>query len=209
MKKTFLVLRNGLLTGFIINLAIGPLFFFVINLSLQKTILDGLMGALALTVVSYIYIALATFGVGKLFESKKVKKIFWIISSIVLIIFWGIIIKGAIGSVISEATVNTGNILSSFTSVFLLAISNPMSIVFFTGLFSAKAIEYNYTKKELYSFGFGVGLATFIFTSWAVIVFWLLKGTIPTIVMQILNIAVGTLIVGYGIIRLVKPLKKK
>lgn len=87
MRKIFLVLRNGLLTGFIINLAIGPLFFFVINLALQKTILDGLLGALALTIVSYIYIALSTFGVGELLESKKVKKIFGIISSIVLIIF--------------------------------------------------------------------------------------------------------------------------
>jgi threonine/homoserine/homoserine lactone efflux protein len=87
MRKTFLVLKNGLLTGFIINLAIGPLFFFIINLTLQKTIIDGLIGALALTIVSYIYIALSTFGVGKLLENKKVKKIFGIISSIILIIF--------------------------------------------------------------------------------------------------------------------------
>ncbi|MEI7919942.1 MAG: LysE family transporter [bacterium] len=87
MKKTFLVLKNGIFTGLIINLAIGPLFFFIINLALQKTILDGLIGALALTMVSYIYIALATFGIGKLFENKKIKKIFVIISPIVLIIF--------------------------------------------------------------------------------------------------------------------------
>lgn len=204
MKKNFLALKNSLLTGFIINLAIGPLFFFVINLALQKTMLDGLMGALAMTIVSYIYIALSTFGIGKLFENKKVKKIFGIISSIVLIIFWGIIIKGAIGSAISETVVHTANIFSSFSSVFLLAISNPLSIVFFAGLFSAKAVEYNYTKKELYTFGFGVGLATLIFTSIWVIIFSLLKGTIPTIVIQILNIAVGILIIGYGIIRLVK-----
>jgi len=209
MRKAFLVLKNGLLTWFVINLAIGPLFFFVISLTLQKTILDGLMGALALTIVSYIYIALATFGVGKLFENKKTKKIFGIIGSIVLIIFWGIIVNGAIGSVISETVVNTANLLSSFTSVFLLAISNPLSIVFFAGLFSAKAIEYNYTKKELYSFGFGVWLSTFIFTGLAVLVFSLLKGTIPTIVIQILNIAVGSLIIGYGVIRLIKLLKRK
>jgi len=207
MKKFFLALKNGLLTGLIINLAIGPLFFFVLNLVLQKTIFDGLMGVLALTIVSYIYIALSTFGVGKLFENKKIKKIFGIISSIVLIIFWGIIIKGAIGSVISETIVNTTNLLSSFTSVFFLAISNPMSIIFFAGLFSAKAIEYNYTKKELYSFGFGVWLSTLIFTSWAVLIFWLFKETIPTIVIQILNIAVGTLLILYGIIRLIKLLK--
>jgi threonine/homoserine/homoserine lactone efflux protein len=91
--------------------------------------------------------------------------------------------------------VTTTNLFSSFTSVFFLAVSNPMSIVFFTGLFSAKAIEYNYTKKELYSFGFGVGLSTLIFTSGAVLLFSLLKGTIPTIVIQILNITVGVLII--------------
>ncbi len=209
MKKTFLVLKNGIFTGLIINLAIGPLFFFIINLALQKTILDGLIGALALTMVSYIYIALATFGIGKLFENKKIKKIFVIISPIVLIIFWGIIIKGVIGSWISTTVHGSANLVSSFTSVFLLAISNPMSIVFFTGLFSAKAIEYNYTKKNLYSFGFGVGLSTLIFTSWAVLVFWLFKGTIPSIIIQILNIAVGILIIGYGIIRLVKTSERK
>lgn len=210
MKKTIKVLKNGLLTGFIINLAIGPLFFFVVNLALQKTVLDGLMGVLALTIVSYIYIALAVFGIGKLFENKKVKRIFAIISPIVLIIFGGIIIKGVIGSWISASnTHGAASLLSSFTSVFLLAISNPMSIVFFTGLFSAKAVEYNYTKKELYSFGFGVGLSTLIFTGVAVLIFSLLKGTIPTIVIQILNIAVGVLIIGYGIQRLVKLTKEK
>lgn len=98
MKKTIKVLKNGLLTGFIINLAIGPLFFFVVNLALQRTVLDGLIGVLALTIVSYIYIALAVFGIGKLFENKKVKKIFAIISPMVLIIFGGIIIKGVMGS---------------------------------------------------------------------------------------------------------------
>jgi hypothetical protein len=49
-----------------------------------------------------------------------------------------------------------------------------------------------------------MGLSTLIFTSWAVLILSLLKGTIPTLVMQILNIAVGALIIGYGVIRLVK-----
>jgi threonine/homoserine/homoserine lactone efflux protein len=52
------------------------------------------MGALALTIVSYIYIALSAFGIGKLLEKEKTKKIFGIISSAVLIIFGSIIIKG-------------------------------------------------------------------------------------------------------------------
>jgi threonine/homoserine/homoserine lactone efflux protein len=208
MKKTLGILKNGLFTGLLLQLAIGPVFFFIINLALQKTLLDGLMGALAVTVVDYIYIALSTFGIGKLLENEKVKKIFGIVSSIVLIIFGGIIVKGAINSGISEAVISTTNLFSSFSSVFLLTISSPMTIVFFTSLFSAKAVEYNYTKKELYFFGLGTGLATLIFMSSSVLIFSLLKGTIPRIVIQILNMIVGTLIIRYGTVRLVKLLRK-
>ncbi|MCC7570237.1 LysE family translocator [Candidatus Micrarchaeota archaeon] len=208
MKKTFSILKNGLGVGLIIQLAIGPIFFFVISLALQKTVFDGLMGVLAATIVSYIYIALSILGVGELLENKKVKKVFGIVSSIILVIFGVIIINGAISSGISETVVNTTDLFSSFTSVFLLAISNPLSIVFFTGLFSAKAIEYNLQKKELYLFGLGVGFSTIIFMGGSVLFFSLLKGTIPVIVIQILNITVGTLIIGYGLIRLVQLLKK-
>lgn len=208
MKKTLGILKNGLFTGLLLQLAIGPVFFFIINLALQKTLLDGLMGALAVTIVDYIYIALSTFGIGKLLENEKTKKTFGIVSSIVLTIFGVIIIKGAINSGISEAVISTTNLFSSFSSVFLLTISSPMTIVFFTSLFSAKAVEYNYTKKELYFFGLGTGLATLIFMGSSVLIFSLLKGTIPTIVIQILNMIVGALIIGYGTIRLVKLLKK-
>lgn len=208
MKKTLEILKNGLFTGLLLQLAIGPVFFFIINLALQKTLLDGLMGALAVTIVDYIYITLSTFGIGKLLENEKIKKIFGIVSSIVLIIFGIIIIKGAINSGISEAVISTTNLFSSFSSVFLLTISSPITIVFFTSLFSAKAVEYNYTKKELYLFGLGTGLATLIFMGSSVLIFSLLKGTIPTIVIQILNMIVGALIIGYGTIRLVKLLKK-
>ena len=208
MKKTLLVIKRGLFLGLIIQLAIGPIFFFIVNLSLQKTLLDGLMGVLAATVVTYIYIALSVFGIGKILEEEKFKKIFGIISSIVLIIFGGIIINGAINSGDIEIAVNTSNLFASFTSVFLLAISNPLSIVFFTGLFSAKAIEHNYTKNELYFFGFGTGLSTFIFMGGAILLVSFLKEAIPIIVMQILNIAVGVLIIGYGTI-ILKLTKRK
>ena len=209
MKKTFLVIKKGLFLGLIIQLAIGPIFFFIVNLSLQKTLLDGLMGVLAATVVTYIYIALSVFGIGKILEEEKFKKIFGMISSVVLIIFGGIIINGAINSGDIEIAVNTSNLFASFTSVFLLAISNPLSIVFFTGLFSAKAIEHNYTKNELYFFGFGTGLSTLIFMGGAILLVSFLKEAIPIIVMQILNIAVGVLIIGYGTIMLIKLTKRK
>jgi threonine/homoserine/homoserine lactone efflux protein len=202
------IIKNGLLTGLLLQFAIGPVFFFIINLTLQRTILDGLIAVLAVTIVDYFYITLAILGIGNLLGNKKVKKNFGVISSIVLIIFGVIIINGVICSDIStDLDANSSNLLTSFTSVFFLTISSPLTIVFFTSLFAAKAVEYNYTKRELLIFGLATGSATFLFLGTSVITFSMIGGVIPITVIRILNLLVGILLIGYGTVRLVRVLK--
>ncbi|HIG96334.1 TPA: LysE family transporter [Candidatus Woesearchaeota archaeon] len=210
MNNSFKIFKNGLLTGLFLQLAIGPVFFFIINLALQRTIWDGLIAVLAVTLVDYFYITLSIVGIGKLLEKKKTKNVFGIISSLVLIIFGAVIIKGMVNSGLSAtADINSINLLSSFLSVFIFAISNPMTIAWFTGIFTAKAVEYNYKKRGLYLFGFSFGLSTLIFMGTSVILFSLLKETVPIILVQILNLIVGFVLVGYGIISIIKILKQK
>jgi len=202
------IFKNGLSTGLLLQLAVGPVFFFIINLTLQRSIIDGFVAVLAVTIVDYFYITLAILGIGKLLEKKKVKKIFGIVSSIVLIIFGGIIIKDVIGNVISiDVDATPSNLLTSFMSVFFLTISSPMTIVFFTSLFATKAVEYNYTKRELLIFGLSTGSATFIFLGTSVILFSVIGGAIPFIVIRLLNILIGVLLIGYGTVRLAKAFK--
>jgi threonine/homoserine/homoserine lactone efflux protein len=209
MKKSKYPLLNGLGTGMILQLAIGPVFFFIMNLVLQRTIFDGLAGVLAVTIVDYFYISLGIIGIGKLLKNKKFKKSFGIISSIVLMIFGFFIIKGLTNFNFSNTINSTTSLFMSFVSVFILTISSPMTIVFFTSLFTAKAVEYDYTKKDLILFGLGTGLATFLFMGSSVIVFSLIKGAIPLLLIQILNLIVGCLLMGYGLVRLIKVLKNK
>jgi threonine/homoserine/homoserine lactone efflux protein len=197
------VFANGLLTGLFLQLAVGPVFFYIVNLTIQKSFFDGLAGVLAVTTVDYLYILFAVFGVGKLLEKKKVKKAFGIASSIVLMIFGLVIIRSVLGGNVSTFTgTNPLNFTTSFISVFFLTISSPMTIVFFTGIFSAKAIENNYTKKELLIFGLSVGLSTLLFMSASVVLFSLLGGSIPIKIIQTLNILVGLLLIVYGTIRI-------
>lgn len=204
-KYLMRIFRNGLSTGLLLQFAIGPVFFFIVNLTIQRTILDGFVAVLAVTIVDYIYITLAILGVGKLLENKKIKKIFGVISSVVLVIFGWIIIKGAIGSGGATGTNATSlNLFGSFVSVFVLTISSPLTIVFFTSLFAAKAVELNYTKQELLIFGLSTGLATFIFLGASVILFSIIGGAIPATLIKLLNIFVGLALIGYGIVRLVK-----
>jgi len=199
--------RNGLLTGLVLQMAIGPVFFFIVNIALQKTLYDGFAAVSAVTIVDYIYITLAILGVGKLLEKKKVKKAFGIISLIILIVIGIIILKSIPTEIKTLEITSNSNLLKSFSSVFFLTITNPMTIVFFTGVFSAKAIEYNYTKHQLRIFGLSVGLATLLFMGSSVILFTLLKKTVPILLIQALNVIVGSLLILYGITRL-KPVLK-
>lgn len=168
---------------------------------------DGLVGAIAVTLVDYIYIVLAILGIGKLLETSKFKKIFGIVSAIVLIIFGVMMIKEIMSTnTVTTIATHSTNLLASFTTVFLLAISSPLVIVFNTSLLTAKAIENNYNQKELTIFGLGVGLAPLIFISLSVLLFSLLKGTIPGVIIQVANLAVGCVLIWYGGIRLIKTL---
>ncbi|MFA5791435.1 MAG: LysE family transporter [Candidatus Paceibacterota bacterium] len=204
------IFRNGLMTGLVLQLAIGPVFFFIANLTLQKTIFDGFAGVIGVTLADYLYITLAILGIGKLLEKEKIKKIFGIISSIVLVLFGIFIIKNVTGGNISNnLQISSISIFSSFISTFLLTISSPLTIVLFTSVFASKVIEYNYTKRELFIFGISTGLATFLFMGTSVVVFSLLGQNIPTTLIQVLNIIVGCLLIGYGGTRLVRVLRGK
>ena len=101
------------------------------------------------------------------------------------------------------------SLFSSFIYTFFLTLSSPLTIFLWTSLFTAKAIEYNYSKNELLIFGFSTGLATFVFIGTAVIIFSLIKQAIPVALIQTLNIIVGCLLIGYGGIRLIKVLRGK
>lgn len=198
------VFIHGLATGLGLQIALGPVFFFIANLTLRGTIFNGLAGVLAVTIVDYFYIALSILGVGKLLEHKKVNKTFGIVSSIVLAIFGISIIKGAFGGVSTTVDASSMNLMTSFVSVFLLTISSPMTILFFTSLFTAKAVEYNYKKKELVAFGLGTGFATVLFLGISTTILSLVKEDIPVVLVQVLNLTVGLLLIGYGGIRLIK-----
>ncbi|PIE34844.1 hypothetical protein CSA56_06585 [candidate division KSB3 bacterium] len=204
------VFISGLSTGLVLQLAIGPVFFFILNISLQRTLLDGFCSVLAVSLVDYFYILLAIIGVGKLLEKKTVQKKLAIISSVVLMMF-GMVMLGSVGNILAETTVQahrTSNYWSSFLSALLLTISSPLTIVFWTGLFAAKAVEYGYTKKQLVIFGIAAGLATVLFLGASVTILSALQASVPVTLVRLLNVLVGILLILYGAVRLFKVIKK-
>jgi len=119
MKDSFKIFKNGLATGLLLQIAIGPVFFYIMNLTLQRSIYDGLIAVSAVTLVDYLYITLSIVGIGKLLEKKNIENVFGIVSSIVLIILGALLIKGiATNGHSAGADIESASLLASFLSVF-------------------------------------------------------------------------------------------
>jgi threonine/homoserine/homoserine lactone efflux protein len=200
------VFVNGLVTGFILQIAIGPVFFFVVNLALQRTLLDGMAAVAAVTIVDYLFILLAVFGAGKLLEGEKTKKTMGFISSAVLVFFGLFMIMSQIntGSITMYNITDSGTVPSSFFTAFTLTLASPITIVFWTGLFTAKSIEKNYRRKELFVFGLAAGFTAVLFLGATVILLTFFKTIIPISFARNLNLLVGFLLVAYGSVRFVQ-----
>jgi len=202
-------LLDGMLTGLFLQLALGPVFFYILGITVESSYINSLAGILAVTLADYFYIVLSLIGIGRWLREDKIKTIFGIISSIILILF-GIMIlyKGLV--FISDpglAESVSWTPVRSFASCFVLTLSSPLTIVFWSSVFSAKAIEKKYTKDRLVLFGIGTGLSTFLFLSSSMLILSLLKSDIPDLMVRILNCMVGVVLICYGVARTVKTIR--
>lgn len=204
-------LVNGLATGMILQLAIGPIFLYVAGLTTYHSTAHGFAAVAAVSLVDYLYILLAIMGVGKLLEQEKVKKTMGVGSAIVLIVFGYMMFRDAISSFSASLAihqVSTG-LVNSFTKAFILTASSPLTIIFWTGIFTARSIEKGFNRKQLWLFGIAAGTTTPLFLGGTVLVFSALRSAISFGFAPWLNLGVGIILISYGVVRLIQLLRNK
>ena len=203
-----MILLDGFLTGLLLQVAIGPVFFYILNLALAGSLLDVLAAIGAAVLVDYLYIILAILGVGKALEKERVKTGLGIAGGIILCLFGWMMIRDPLtssdGAGFILKSVNPG---SSFLSTFLLTISSPLTIVFWTGVFATRGVQKSYSQNELIPFGIGAGLATLVFLGSSISLLRSAAFFIPDDLIRYLNSGVGIILMLYGVIRLGKLIK--
>lgn len=204
-------LIDGISTGFFLQLALGPVFFLILNVTLNYGLPNGIYAALGVTLVDFGYIALSFLGIGKLLEKKSARFLLGWISSIVLVLFGVVMIYAGVvsGNNSAESMLVLDSGLKSFFAGVVLTVSSPLTIVFWSSVFTAKAIERNYSKKSLALFGLGAGSATPLFLIGSIILVSLVNSHIPDIAIKLLNIGVGIILTIYGILRFQKTWKQR
>jgi len=200
---------EGLKIGFLLQFAVGPVFFFIFNLSIHRGLYDALMGVAGVVLVDGIYIFVSMTWVGLLFQRKDITRGFSIFASLILTAFGLSILLGAFGVGISPAFnfpswQESG---SCFFSALLITGSDPITIAFWSGVFSDRIAESAYTRRELIYFGAGALSTTVIHLGFFAFLFSRIGDVLPESVVFILNVAVGGLLFLYGIRKAVFVLK--
>lgn len=192
---------DGFKFGIMLQVAIGPVCFFIFQISISKGILPALLGTLGVTLIDGIYILSAILGIGKVIKkNKNIEKILKYFGSIVLIIFGFYIFI----STIKNSSFETSNVAlilkyNPFVNACLLTLSNPLTIMFWTGVFASKTAQENLNLKELSLFGLGSLLSTLIFLLMISIIGSFTKIFIGQYLIVILNILVGFILIFFGI----------
>ncbi len=188
----------------LLQVAIGPVFFYLVNVAIQQDLSAAFAAVIAVTLVDYIYISLAVLGVGRILNNDRWKKVFGNISAVVLIGFGIFMLKGAFDRLQVSASIQDPGIVKTFLSVFFLTISSPVTIIFWMGVFASKSIELDLSRRQTVLFGVGSGFSTLVFLGIVVILVNLLQKSIPFMAAVYANLVIGVVIISYGFLRIWK-----
>ncbi len=198
---------KGFRFGMILQLAVGPVCLFIFQTAVSSGVLIAFLGVAGVSVVDAAFIIAAIFGLGAILnKNEQIKKAIKLFGAIVLILFGLSTILGVVGIDILPSLSLSGvqTVENVFTKTMLLTLSNPLTILFWAGVFSSRVAEENMDKKDMYQFGLGAVLSTVLFLSSIAILGTFVNVFLEESMMNGLNVIVGCVLIGFGIKSLLK-----
>lgn len=191
---------KGFKFGMLLQLAIGPMAILVFNTSATHGFMKGLSLVLAISLVDALFILLSGLGITQILSRKNVRVNIKRLGCMILVLFGANMTAGAFGyaffpeiALFSEVS-NQG----FFIQGLLLTASNPLTIIFWGGVFSAQITEHHYSKSQLVLFGIGSVLSSLFFLSFIALSATALRTFLAPGLIQALNAAVGVILIYFG-----------
>ncbi|WP_411681725.1 LysE family translocator [Clostridium thailandense] len=200
------MILKGFKFGMLLQLAIGPVCISIFQIAVLKGFYAGEIATLGAALVDGIFIAIATLGIASIINKKNIRICLKMFGSIILFIFGisMILSQFHINFLPSLCMYNIPNSNGIFIRIVILTASNPLTIVFWAGIFSSKVAEENMKKQDIYFFGFGALLSTITFLTLISLLGSFANVFFSTQVIQFLNIIVGLLLIYFGLKMLLK-----
>lgn len=193
---------KGIRFGMFLQIAVGPICIFIFQTAATSGFLTAETGVLGVAMIDGLYILAAIWGIGNILNKyRKLKEIIRYFGAAVLVVFGLSSIIGVFGlSIFPNLNfLSPQSIETVFWKTLVLTLSNPLTILFWAGVFATKLVEENIKQKDIYSFGLGAVLSTLIFLTFISILGSFLTIFFDPVVLKVLNVIVGMTLVIFGI----------
>ncbi|MEN1760303.1 LysE family transporter [Anoxynatronum sibiricum] len=196
------MVSRGFKFGMLLQIAVGPICLFVFQTAVSHGFPAAMAGVTGVTLIDALFILAAIQGLGTLLQrSNRIKKALQTIGAFILIVFGISIITGTFGlSILPSVTfLSLHTVTHPFFKALLLTLSNPLTILFWAGVFSTKMIEDELRLGDMYLFGFGAVLSTVFFLSMVAAIGHSVNAVLPVLLLTGLNVFIGLVLIFLGI----------
>lgn len=190
------MLFRGFCFGMLLQLAIGPVCLFVFGTAVEEGFAPAVAAVLGTALTDGGEIVLAILGVRTVLEKlSRAELLFRWFGALILAVFGLSSILGSFGISLLPSFGGVGvSAAGAFGKAVLLALSNPLTVLFWAGIFASKIQTDGMRGRDLWWFGAGCVLSTLTFLTG---VSWLgafAGANIPAGIVKALNILVGAVL---------------
>jgi threonine/homoserine/homoserine lactone efflux protein len=192
---------QGIQFGVVLAFLIGPVFFTILQTSIEKGFFYGVMVAIGISLSDIMYVAICYLGLIKLVNNPTNHLYLAVGGGAILIAFgiYHIFIKGRSKSIFKPSTKEKGA-LRYILKGFIINGFSPTVLLFWVGTISLVSIDFGYTEGNDFYIFFGAVLATVFLTD--VLKAFLsdrLRNLVNGRFIRISNIVLGAVLIVFGL----------
>jgi len=199
------IVLNGLKLGIILAFLVGPVFFTILQTSIERGFRNGLLVCLGVSLSDALYVVICYFGLVQFINNPQFRYYLAFVGGGILIVMgaYHLFVKSRHKMTAPLDVANEKRMYRYFVKGFLINGFSPMVLVFWIGAISVASLDFGYQSGFEYFIFFSVVLGTVLSTD--VLKAFLadkLRMLITHRTMMIMNIAVGIglLIFGFRLI---------
>jgi threonine/homoserine/homoserine lactone efflux protein len=196
------IVFNGLKLGIVLAFLIGPVFFTIIQTSIERGFRNGVLVSLGVSLSDIMYVAICYFGLVKFINDPNFRYYLAYAGGGILILFgiYHLFVKSRRRMTTSIQVTSEKKMYRYFVKGFIINGMSPMVLIFWIGAISIASLDFGYSKGFEFFIFFTAVLGTVLSTD--ILKAYLadkLRTLITHRLMVIINVAVGICLIVFGL----------
>ncbi|MEQ9591775.1 MAG: LysE family transporter [Cyclobacteriaceae bacterium] len=197
-----MIVLNGIKFGILLALLIGPVFFTIIQTSIERGFWNGVLVAFGVSLSDIFYVIIVYFGLAQFLEDGQFR-VYMAYGGGAILIFFGlyhVIIKSRRRLGTSALSNGEAGFFKYVLKGFVINGLSPMVIVFWIGLISIASLEFNYhTGAQYFVFLTSILLTVLITDLTKAYLADKLRAMITPRLLTLINVILGVALIGFGV----------